>query len=129
MKIVRQIIACTLISSLALTGTMSPANAALISTGQVAHIDSAQSDKAKLAEEMARPDIASRLENMGISSAQAQERVAALSDEEAQNLSAEMDRLPAGGDVLGVLFGIFIILLVTDILGFTKIFPFTRSVR
>ena len=129
MKIVRQLIACTLMSSLALTGTMSPANAALISTGQVANIDSTQSAKAKLAAEMARPDIASRLETMGISSAQAQERVAALSDEEAQNLSAEMDRMPAGGDVLGVLFGIFIILLVTDILGFTKVFPFTRSVR
>jgi hypothetical protein len=38
--------------------------------------------------------------------------------------------LPAGGDsVLGILFAIFIILLITDILGFTKIFPFTRSVR
>lgn len=129
MKIVRQIIACTLISSLALTGTIGSANAALITTAQSVDFNSAPSAKAKLAAEISRPEVASRLETMGISFAQAQERVAALSDEEAQSLSAEMDRLPAGGEVLGVLFGIFVILLVTDILGFTKVFPFTRSVR
>ena len=28
-----------------------------------------------------------------------------------------------------VVFTVFIVLLVTDILGFTKVFPFTRSVR
>ncbi len=38
-------------------------------------------------------------------------------------------RTPAGGDVLGVLLTIFIVLLVTDILGFTKVFPFTRAIR
>jgi len=31
--------------------------------------------------------------------------------------------------VLGILFAVFIILLITDILGLTKIFPFTRPVR
>ena len=36
---------------------------------------------------------------------------------------------PAGGDILGLVFTVFIILLVTDILGLTKVFPFTRSVR
>lgn len=35
----------------------------------------------------------------------------------------------AGGEVIGVLFAILIILLVTDILGLTKVFPFTRSIR
>jgi hypothetical protein len=38
--------------------------------------------------------------------------------------------LPAGGSsVIGVLFAVFIILLITDILGLTKVFPFTRPVR
>ena len=32
-------------------------------------------------------------------------------------------------DVLGVIVFIFVLLLITDILGLTKIFPFTRSVR
>jgi hypothetical protein len=44
-------------------------------------------------------------------------------------VAAQIDAAPAGGDVLGVIIFIFVLLLVTDILGFTKIFPFTRSIR
>ncbi len=129
MKIARKIIASLLISSITLTGMMGSAHATLITTEQVAVTESAQSARAKLAAEVARPDVVSRLEAMGISSSDAQLRVAALSDSEAQSLASDMDKMPAGGDVIGILFGIFVILLVTDILGFTKVFPFTRSVR
>ena len=45
-------------------------------------------------------------------------------------LAGQIESLPAGGaDVLGVLLIVFLVLLLTDILGFTKIFPFTRSIR
>jgi UPF0716 family protein affecting phage T7 exclusion len=41
--------------------------------------------------------------------------------------------MPAGGDALGVVVGaavlIFLILLVTDILGLTDIFPFVKKHR
>ena len=37
--------------------------------------------------------------------------------------------LPAGGDFFGTVGVIFVILLITDILGFTQIFPVTRSQR
>ena len=40
-----------------------------------------------------------------------------------------IDQAPVGGDVVEVLFVVFIILLVTDIMGLTKVFPFTRSTR
>jgi hypothetical protein len=40
-----------------------------------------------------------------------------------------MDALPAGGDALGVALIVFLVLLFTDIMGYTKIFPFTRSSR
>ena len=37
---------------------------------------------------------------------------------------------PAGAsDILGIILTIFVVLLITDILGFTKVFPFTRSIR
>jgi hypothetical protein len=46
-----------------------------------------------------------------------------------EQLAGRVDQAPAGGDVLGLLFTVFIVLLVTDILGLTKVFPFTRPVR
>ena len=77
-----------------------------------------------------RADVRQRLEAYGVRPADVQARIAALSDEEAAQLAADIDRLPAGGaDLIGAIVIVFIILLITDILGYTKIFPFTRSAR
>jgi hypothetical protein len=74
--------------------------------------------------------VRARLQAYGVDPVQAQERVAALSDEEAARLAAQIDELPAGGvDALGVALIVFLVLLFTDIMGYTKIFPFTRSMR
>jgi hypothetical protein len=79
---------------------------------------------------LAREDVRAGLVARGVDPAAVEARVAALSDAEARQLADQLDRLPAGGDsVIGVLFAIFVILLITDILGLTKIFPFTRPVR
>ena len=55
------------------------------------------------------------------------------SPEEVNRLSTAIDTSPAGGDGVGVVIGgiliVFLVLLVTDILGLTKVFPFTRSVH
>lgn len=54
----------------------------------------------------------------------------ALTDEEARTLSQQLDSLPAGGvDVLGTVLIVFIVLLITDVLGFTKVFSFTRPIK
>ena len=42
---------------------------------------------------------------------------------------AQIDSAPAGAGIVGTLFTVFVILLVTDILGLTKVFPFTRPIR
>lgn len=76
-----------------------------------------------------RADVAQELAQRGVDIGEARARVAALSDAELADMAQQIDQAPAGGDVLGVIVGIFIILLITDILGFTKIFPFTRSIR
>ena len=60
---------------------------------------------------------------------EAKARVYAMTDDEAHNIAGKLDQLPAGGDVLGLLFTVFIVLLITDILGFTKVFPFTHAIN
>jgi hypothetical protein len=73
------------------------------------------------------------LERHGVSAQDAKARVAALSDDEAERLAAKIDSLPAGGNgfetVLWLAFLVFLILLITDILGYTKVFPFTRPAK
>ena len=78
---------------------------------------------------LARDDVRQAMLGQGVSPQAAMERVAAMSDSEVAQLAGRIDQAPAGGDVLGLLFTVFIVLLVTDIMGLTKVFSFTRSVR
>lgn len=107
-----------------------PVNAAMLSTESAVEVQASQADRARLLAFLGRDDVRAQMEKMGVNPADAAERVASLSDDEVREMNGRLDTLPAGAsDILGVLFTIFIILLVTDILGLTKVFPFTRSVR
>ncbi len=104
-------------------------DAPLISTESAAAALNLQA-RAQLHAALDRPELAAKLAQRGVTVEQARARVDALTDDEAQALQAQIDAAPAGAsDVLGLIFTVFLILLVTDILGLTKVFPFTRSVR
>ncbi len=86
--------------------------------------------RAEVVSWLQRDDVRQELTRMGVDSAQAVERVSALSDEEVLRLHGRIDQAQAAGDgLVGALVFIFVLLLVTDLLGLTKVFPFTRSMR
>ena len=78
---------------------------------------------------LARDDIRGEMIQLGVDPAEATERVASLSDAEIEDIAGRIDELPAG-EGLGVLIGaaglVFIILLITDIIGATNVFTFVR---
>lgn len=123
----------TLAACLSFAGLLQPAQAAVIGTAELAATQAAAlpgSAHERLSASLARADVIEALQARGVDPAQVQARVNALSDAEAQQLQARIDSDPAGaGDILGTLVFIFVLLLVTDILGLTKVFPFTRSIR
>jgi len=125
----RRLIASLLIVSLTGLGLPLPAHAGMIGTDSLA----ASGDRERIAGLLERAEVRAGLEAYGVSPADVKARVAAMTDTEVARLAGQIDSLPAGGDgVGGVLFlvvFVFLVLLVTDILGLTKIFPFTRSVR
>lgn len=123
-----------LAGSLSFAGLMQSAQAALIGTDAVAAAQAATpaspEGRAFLNQALEREDVVRALQERGVDPAEARARVAALSDEQAQWLASQVDQSPAGAsDILGALIFIFVLLLVTDILGLTKVFPFTRSMR
>ena len=117
-----------IVSMLTLGLPLPQANAGLIATQEVTQAQS-QSDRSRILNFLEREDVRNQMVAMGVDAGAAKDRVAALSDEEVARIAGKLDQMPAGGDILGVLFAVFIILLITDILGLTKVFPFTRSVR
>ncbi|HSC93496.1 MAG TPA: PA2779 family protein [Burkholderiales bacterium] len=77
-----------------------------------------------------RAEVRAELEALGVKPGAALARVDALSEEEVAQLMGHLDQLPAGGsDVLTVALIVFLVLLFTDIMGYTKIFPFTRPAQ
>ncbi|OGA31035.1 MAG: hypothetical protein A3G80_14435 [Betaproteobacteria bacterium RIFCSPLOWO2_12_FULL_62_13b] len=102
-----------------------PASAAVVSTDQV----NTSAERERVKGFLDRAEVRAQLQSLGVDADSAVSRVDALTDDEAKDLAARIDQMPAGGNVLGVVLAVFIILLITDILGFTRIFPFTRSIR
>lgn len=120
-----RLVARLLIVSLAGLGLPLPAQAGMLPTEAAV----TGTERVRVADFFEREDVRAQLQARGVSADEVKGRVAALTDEEARELAGRIDSLPAGGDVLGILLTVFIVLLITDILGFTKVFPFTRPIR
>ena len=91
------------------------------------------STKDRIVSFLERGDVRAQMEKMGVNPADAKARVAAMTDSEAAQLAGQIDQMPAGADAAGAIVGalilVFIVLLITDLLGFTKVFPFTKPIR
>ena len=111
---------------LALSLHFPAAQARMISTEAVVNAAQVQQNRERLRNAINRDDVKAELLARGVDPAQVQARVDSLTDQELQSLSGKIDQLPAGGDALDLLVLIFIVLLITDILGFTNVFPFVK---
>jgi len=104
--------------------------AAMIETEAVMTLSKAQDVRKDLNEFLDREDVKAVMMAQGINPIEARARVDSLSDAEIIQIADKMDQLPAGGSTLGVIVGaaviIFIVLLITDILGYTDIFTFVK---
>ena len=118
-----------ILSMLAMGLPLQFAFAGMVETDQAVSHELAGQDRARISAFIDREDVLAQLQKQGVTAGEARARVNALTDDEAHKLAGKLDQLPAGGDVLSVLFTVFIVLLVTDIVGLTKVFPFTRSMK
>jgi hypothetical protein len=128
---ITRIISSTLIASMLSMSIWVPsAQATLISTEQVTDNQTAVQNRERVRAFFDREDVQVQLQAHGVNSADAKSRVDALTDNEVASIAGHLDNLPAGGtDILGFILLVFIILLITDILGLTKVFPFTKSLK
>lgn len=129
MKTMKRALVGATLAAFTFVGSTQVVQAAIVGTEQIHAAGAAAQHRDRISQALQRPEVIDHLEQMGVNRADAQARIDAMTDEEAATLAAQIDSLPAGGDIIGALVLIFVILLVTDILGLTKVFPFTRSRR
>ena len=107
--------------------------AALVGTERVFDAERVQNARELIHSLMAREDIQAALVREGIDPREAQARAESLSDAEAVRLAGAIESLPAGGSAVGIIvlsiLFVFLLLLITDILGYTDVFPFVKKHR
>ena len=108
-----------------------PLLAALVPTEATIYQFKAQDARDHLKTIISRNDIKTALISQGIDPDEAKVRVDSLSDSEVIEVADKIEQLPAGGGVFGAIIGaaliVFLVLLLTDILGYTDVFPFVKS--
>jgi hypothetical protein len=104
------------------------ANSAMIGSSQL--IDPQQGvDRATLLQSLDRQQVRDYLSQQGVDADQVKLRVVQMTDDEIATLNSHLADLPAGGDILGVILVIFVVFIVTDMLGATDVFPFVHPIR
>lgn len=104
--------------------------AAMISTESVIATERATGERGRVITFLERQDVRAQMVALGVDPAEALARVDSLSDEEIRQIAGHLDELPAGQGAIGALIGaavfIFLVLLITDLLGLTDVYPFVR---
>ena len=125
----KRLVSSCLIVGITAAGLPLTAQASIISSDEMVSVAAAGSSRERVSTFLARDDVRQAMQAQGVSPLAATQRVQAMSDAEVAQLAGRIDQAPAGGDVLGIVLTVFVVLLITDIMGLTKVFPFTRSVR
>jgi hypothetical protein len=134
MKVVRQnlkpVSIIVALFMLVISGPFQSVFAAMIGTETVMEASQGQEARNRIKQLLVREDVRQALINQGIDPREAGDRIDSLSDAEAVGVVDKLDQLPAGGGALEVFLIVslivFIILLITDIMGYTDIFPFVK---
>lgn len=117
------------LSFLILCGSFGQAQAAIIANDQLIQQAQQTYDKAALLQTIQRADVQRQLLALGVNSADIESRISQMTASEIAQLNQQINELPAGGDVLGLLVLLFIIFVITDVIGATDIFPFIHPVK
>lgn len=111
------------------TQAVNLAHAEMLGTEAAINKYMAVANRGLLMDALQRDEVQSQIVELGVDPVEAEARLAALSDAEITTMLTQMENDSAGADIVGTLFSVFVILLVTDLLCFTKLFNFTRCVR
>jgi hypothetical protein len=99
----------------------------LASAAAPASVDRARANLHRLID---RPELTAELTRLGVDAGEAHRRIDVMSDAEIRELQGRLDELPAGGwvgAVVGAILIVFFVLLFTDLVGATDVFPWVRK--
>ena len=106
-----------------------PAQAAMIGNQQIISQNQSQQTRDSLQQLFEQQAAQQQLQAWGVNPDQVKSRIDSLTDVELARINQQVNDLQAGGDVLGILLVIFLVFVITDIIGATDVFPFINPAR
>jgi hypothetical protein len=110
---------------------MPHAYAAMVGTEQVVQTQTAELERSQIVAFLDRAEVQEQLQLLNVDSDEAKARVNSMTDNEVRMLAGKIDHLPAGGGAVSTVISafliVFLVLLFTDIMGFTDVFPFVKA--
>ena len=101
--------------------------AGIVSTTDIVNDETVIAEKHRLVQLLSSENVRSQLVSMGVDPEDAKIRLDNMTDEEILAFSSGMNEMEAGSGVLELAVFVFLVLLVTDLLGYTDIFPFVKK--
>jgi len=108
--------------SIVCMGFAQAAPAGVIGTGYLVDGEARAASLARIEVALAREDVARQLTALGVDRAVLSERLGSLSNAELLELEGTIDEHVAGGDILGLIGAVFVVLLILELVGVTDIF-------
>ncbi|MGB5580039.1 MAG: PA2779 family protein [Woeseia sp.] len=108
--------------SLLSIGFAQVSGAAMIGTQQLIDHDMRGGQLTRVASLLARQDVAEQLVAFGVDPQLVQARVANLTDAELAALEGKLDQQIAGGNALGIIGAVFLVLMILEFVGVIDIF-------
>ena len=119
-----------ILSILLIIMPMAPLQAAIIGNETIINQAPSALTRDHMQELLGQESARQQMQAWGISPELITARINRLTDAELARINQEADTLKAGGtNVLGVLLIIFIVFVITDVIGATNIFPFIHPVK
>ena len=110
---------------------VAPVQAAMVTTPDIFQVQDNDLAREKVRLFLQRQDVGNYLQAMGVDKQEAQARVDTMTNEEVRMLVNKIDQMPAGGDALGFVLAValvvFVVLVITDIIGVTDVFTFIKK--
>jgi hypothetical protein len=134
-KLQQYVVIPVILSFVVVTFPFGAAQAGMVSTERAverSYQAGATADRERVLGLLRRAEVQQEMRALGVDPDEAYARAAALSDAELAQVAGRMDALPAGEGIIGPIVGaavlVFIVLLITDLMCWTRVFPFTKCV-
>lgn len=124
-KLLKVGMVCSLIvGSLALSQAM----AGSYSSEQVIAQQQFQYNKQQVLSFVSDAAVQQKLIELGVSPADAEQRIANMTHDELNALNSQLNEMPAGG-IVGTVVTVLVVVAVLDLMGLTDVYPFINPIR